>query len=160
MKVLVAPWSSPGHRYPAIATALELHQRGHDVALLSGTGTDAEAARAAGLDVLTVRRGWTSDLLSRAELVVANGTSAPVLGALLHDRPLLLSPNGGEQRLLAAACLRAGVAAPLDPAAAVPDLRTVTADPALRARVREAGALLRQAESAALAAQAVEEAGR
>jgi UDP:flavonoid glycosyltransferase YjiC (YdhE family) len=118
-------------------------------------------------DVLAIRRPAMAHLLRRAEAVVSNGTSAPVLGALLHSRPLLLRPNGGEQRLLSAACLRAGVAVPLDisrPAAAGPgsaaSLDALLADARLRCRARSFGAALAQTKSAALAAQEVEDAGR
>jgi UDP:flavonoid glycosyltransferase YjiC (YdhE family) len=116
-----------------------------------------------GADVLPVRLPWMSALLDRAHLVVANGTSAPVLGALLHDRPLLLRPNGGEQRVLASAAVRAGVAAELPASAAdlehpAGPVRETLADPVLRSRVRQLGEALRQSKSAALAAQAVEEA--
>jgi UDP:flavonoid glycosyltransferase YjiC (YdhE family) len=106
-----------------------------------------------GADVLTVRRPWMSDLVNRADLVVTNGTTAPVLGAMLHDRPLLLRPNGGEQRVLATACLRAGVATRL------PESADLVA-PALSPRARRLGAELRETKSAALAAQAVEAAAR
>ncbi len=151
----------------------------------TGTGRQAvvELARtddrepAPGSDVMTVRQPRMSELLRRAEAVVANGTSAPVLGALLHARPLLVRPNGGEQRLLAAACLRAGVAARLpgsQPAgggdrlgtsAPVPDLGEdplghVMADPGLRARATALGTELAQAKSAVLAAQEIEDAAR
>ncbi|HTJ67827.1 MAG TPA: glycosyltransferase [Actinospica sp.] len=114
----------------------------------------SEPHRAApGVDVLTVRRPWMSDLLQRAELVVTNGTTAPVLGALLHGRPLFLRPNGGEQRVLAAACVRAGVAERLPDPAAIENA-------VLGERARMLGAELRETKSAALAAQAVEAAAR
>ncbi|WP_435172364.1 glycosyltransferase [Actinacidiphila sp. bgisy145] len=135
----------------------------------TGTGLQAvvelartpDRAPAPGSDVITVRRPRMGDLLARAEAVVGNGTSAPVLGALLHGKPLLLRPNGGEQRLLAAACLRAGVAAPLPerPAESEALVRAV-ADPRLRTAVGALGAALAQAKSAAAAAQVIEEAAR
>ncbi|MFC1401213.1 MULTISPECIES: glycosyltransferase [Streptacidiphilus] len=128
-------------------------------------GRTEEHRSAPGADVLTVRLPWMSALLDRADLVVANGTSAPVLGALLHDRPLLLRPNGGEQRVIASAALRAGVAAELPVSAAdlahpAGPVGETLADPVLRSRVRRLGEALRQTKSAALAAQAVEEACR
>jgi UDP:flavonoid glycosyltransferase YjiC (YdhE family) len=148
----------------------------------TGTGHQAvvELARTAyrqpapGADVLTVRLPRMAELVRRAEAVVANGTSVPVLGALLHARPLLLRPNGGEQRLLAAACLRAGVAvelpalAPTDEAdrSGTPDgqsadaLTRAVGDPALRTREQALGSALAQAKSAVLAAQEIEDACR
>lgn len=126
-------------------------------------GRTEEHRAAPGADVLPVRLPWMSSLLDRADLVVANGTSAPVLGALLHDRPLLLRPNGGEQRVIASAAKRAGVAAELPVSAAdlvhpEDPVGGTLADPVLRSRVRRLGAELRQTKSTALAAQAVEEA--
>lgn len=138
-------------------------------AAFTGTGRQAvvELARTAtrtpapGSDVVTVRRPRMGDLLERAEAVVTNGTSAPVLGALLHARPLLLRPNGGEQRLLAAACLRAGVATELPPAPAPGDaLSRAVADTRLRAAARTLGSALAQAKSATAAAQEIEDAAR
>lgn len=136
-------------------------------AAFTGTGHQAvvELARtstrapAPGSDVVTVRRPRMGDLLARAEAVVSNGTSAPVLGALLHARPLLLRPNGGEQRLLGAACLRAGVAAelPVHPAPGDAVSRAV-GDVRLRAAARTLGTALAQAKSATAAAQEIEEA--
>ncbi|MFJ2954998.1 glycosyltransferase [Streptomyces sp. NPDC087270] len=138
-------------------------------AAFTGTGHQAvvELARtstrapAPGSDVVTVRRPRMGDLLARAEAVVSNGTSAPVLGALLHARPLLLRPNGGEQRLLGAACLRAGVAAelPVHPAPGDAVSRAV-GDARLRTAARTLGTALAQAKSATAAAQEIEEAAR
>lgn len=138
-------------------------------AAFTGTGHQAvvELARTAtrapapGADVVTVRRPGMGDLLERAEAVVSNGTSAPVLGALLHARPLLLRPNGGEQRLLGAACLRAGVAAELPAPPAPGDaVARAVGDTRLRAAARTLGAALAQAKSATAAAQEIEEAAR
>jgi len=61
-------------------------------------------------DVLVVGKPWMGPLLDRAVLTLSSGTSAPVLNALQRGRPLGLSPDGSEQPLLAAACVRAGVA--------------------------------------------------
>ncbi|MEU9852634.1 glycosyltransferase [Streptomyces sp. NPDC047974] len=116
---------------------------------------------AATADVTVVRRPWMGPFLDRADLVVTNGTSAPVLGALRHRRPLLVSPNGGEQRVLAAACLRAGVAAPLDRAAPGDALlRAAAADRATAARAARTADALDQSKSESAAAQAVEDACR
>ncbi|MFF4342871.1 glycosyltransferase [Kitasatospora sp. NPDC001540] len=124
-------------------------------------GRTEEHRPAPGADVLAVRHRWMGPLLDRVDLVAANGTSAPVLGALLHDRPLLLRPNGGEQPVVGGAALAAGVAVELTESPADPEpFARVLGDPALRSRVRRLGESLRQAKSAALAAQAVEEAGR
>ncbi|BBA98521.1 hypothetical protein RVR_4731 [Actinacidiphila reveromycinica] len=122
--------------------------------------TDARAP-APGSDVVTVRRPRMGDLLARAEAVAGNGTSAPVLGALVHGLPLLLRPNGGEQRLLAAACRRAGVAAQLpEPRADGDALGPAIDDSRLRAAAGALGAALAQAKSATAAAQVIEEAAR
>jgi len=125
---------------------------------------------APGTAVLAVRRPRMGDLLGEADAVVANGTSAPVLGALLHGLPLLLRPNGGEQRVLAAACVRAGVAVELpaaSPGERVPEgpsparvLSRALDRPGLRERARAVGADLARAKSVLLAAQEVEEAAR
>ena len=61
--------------------------------------------------ILLVRKPWMGPLIDLAGLVLTSGTSAPVLAALLRGRPLGVCPNGSEQPLLAAACVRAGVAA-------------------------------------------------
>ncbi|MFE5791416.1 glycosyltransferase [Streptomyces sp. NPDC056503] len=124
------------------------------------TPAEQGGATAEPADVTVVRRPWMSPFLDRASLVVTNGTSAPVLGALRHRRPLLVSPNGGEQRVLAAACLRAGVAAPLDRARGEDQLRTAAADLALSARAARMADELDQSKSESAAAQAVEDACR
>ncbi|WP_424217573.1 glycosyltransferase (plasmid) [Streptomyces sp. BI20] len=74
--------------------------------------TDGRAARP-GPWLHPVRLPWLEPLVRGATAVLGNGTSAPVLAALRHRRRLVLAPNGGEQRLLAAACVRAGVAVPM-----------------------------------------------
>ena len=61
-------------------------------------------------EILLVRKAWMGPLIERAQLVVTNGTSAPVLNGLLRGRPLVVAPNGSEQPLLSQACVRAGVA--------------------------------------------------
>ncbi|NML51047.1 glycosyltransferase family 1 protein [Streptomyces sp. R302] len=109
-------------------------------------------------DITVVRRPWMGPFLDRAGLVVTNGTSAPVLGTLRHRRPLLVSPNGGEQRVLAAACLRAGVAAPLDRARGDDQLRAAAADHTLSARATRMADELDQSKSESSATQAVEDA--
>lgn len=111
-------------------------------------------------DVTAVRLPWMSPLLERSALAVSSGTSAPVLGSLLHRRPLLLSPNGGEQAVLAAACRRAGVAGVLDRTRGGGQLRTAADDDATTARAHRMSDELIQAKSESRAAQAVEEACR
>lgn len=110
-------------------------------------------------DILLVRRPWMGPLIERAGLVLTSGTSAPVLAALLRGRPLGVSPNGSEQPVLAAACVRAGVAAyvtddPRADHAAV--LRSVWRDDATRERAADLGRLLAGAGGAARAADVVE----
>ncbi|MFI1185953.1 glycosyltransferase [Streptomyces californicus] len=111
-------------------------------------------------DVTTVRLPWMSPLLERSALVVSSGTSAPVLGSLLHRRPLLVAPNGGEQAVLAAACRRAGVAAVLDRTRGGGQLRTAADDDVMTGRTHRMSAELVQSKSESRAAQAVEEACR
>ncbi|WLQ32244.1 glycosyltransferase [Streptomyces castrisilvae] len=111
------------------------------------------------------RRAWMGPLVERADLVLTNATSAPVLAALLHGKPLLVAPNGSEQQVLAAACLRAGVARGLpeagaDAAALRGAVEDTGRDPVLCARVREIGGLLAGGRSEARAADAVESAAR
>ncbi|WP_033213708.1 hypothetical protein [Kitasatospora phosalacinea] len=132
-------------------------------------GRTEEHRPAPGADVPAVRHRWTGPLLDRVDLVAVDGTSAPVPGALLHDRPLL-RPDGGEQPVVGGAALAAGVAAestesteptePTEPTADPGPFARVLGDHAPRSRVRRPGESLRQAKSAALAAQAVEEASR
>ncbi len=111
-------------------------------------------------DVTAVRLPWMSPLLERSALVVSSGTSAPVLGSLLHRRPLLLSPNGGEQAVLAAACRRAGVGGVLDRTRGGGQLRTAADDDVTTGRAHRMSDELIQAKSESRAAQAVEEACR
>lgn len=114
---------------------------------------------AADVDVVVLRKPWMGPLLRRAELVLTNATSAPVLGALLHGRPLVVAPEGSEQNLLAGACVRAGVASYLggsEQAAATFD--SVVADKGLQARARTLGAKLAAAPGPVLAADLVERA--
>ncbi|MEU9335610.1 glycosyltransferase [Streptomyces sp. NPDC048290] len=115
--------------------------------------------------LVTGRRPWMAPLVERADLVLTNATSAPVLGALLHGKPLLVAPNGSEQQVLATACLRAGVARtfPADGSRAAV-LREAVADaardPGLRARAVAVGGLLAGSKSESRAADAVESAAR
>lgn len=124
-------------------------------------GRSRDPRPAPGADLVLVRKPWMGPLLDRAGLVLTSGTSAPVLAALCQGLPLAVSPNGAEQALLAAACLRAGVAVRVsaavsrdDPAAA---LREAWRSPGLRARARELGRELTAADSAAHAAAVVEQ---
>lgn len=140
-------------------------------------GRTEDREPAPGSDVLTVRQPRMSPLLRRAEAVVASGSTTPVLGALLHGRPLLLRPNGGEQRLVTAACVRAGVAVQLPasqpgggdgrlgPSSTAPApgedlLARLMAHHRMRDRAATLGAELAQAKSAVLAAQEIEDAAR
>ncbi|HUQ59593.1 hypothetical protein [Lentzea sp.] len=124
-------------------------------------GRSRDPRPAPGTDILLVRKPWMGPLLDRAGLVLTSGTSAPVLAALRQGLPLAVSPNGAEQALLAAACLRAGVAVRVpaavsrDPAAA---LREAWRSPGLRARARDLGRELAAVDSAARAADVVEQA--
>jgi UDP:flavonoid glycosyltransferase YjiC (YdhE family) len=97
--------------------------------------------------------------------VVSAGTTAPVLGALLGGRPLLLAPAGGEQPLLTGACLRAGAAVRIPPEAAEAAqgaalITSAIGDPVLAARTRAVGDWLRQSKSESRAADLVESAAR
>ncbi|AXI79181.1 glycosyltransferase [Peterkaempfera bronchialis] len=122
------------------------------------TGRSGPARPAPGADLLPVRHPWMTPLITRATAVVASGTTAPVLAALLTARPLLLHPAGGEQPLLTEACLRAGVAhrAPADPAAAPTALDAARTDPALRARTTAVGDWLRRSPGPPAAATLIE----
>ncbi|MFD8740233.1 glycosyltransferase [Streptomyces sp. NPDC059618] len=129
---------------------------------LGRSGTPESAPDA---DLIVGRRPWMGPLVARSDLVLTNATSAPVLGALLHGKPLLVAPNGSEQQVLAAACLRAGVARRLpDPGTSAADLRAAVEetayDPELRSRAREIGGLLADGKSESRAADAVEAAAR
>ncbi|MEV7283090.1 glycosyltransferase [Streptomyces sp. NPDC093252] len=128
-------------------------------------GRSGPSEAAPGAAVVTGRRPWMAPLVERADLVLTNATSAPVLGALLHGRPLLVAPNGSEQQVLAAACLRAGVARSLPAQGArAATLRAAlddaARDPGLRARAVEVGGLLAGSKSESRAADAVESAAR
>ncbi|MGW1518949.1 glycosyltransferase [Streptomyces sp. NPDC002287] len=127
-----------------------------------GRSTDPQPAP--GADILTVRKRWMGPLVDRAGLVLSSGTSAPVLAALLRGRPLALSPNGSEQPLLTGACVRAGVALrfPNDRSVAASALlESAWRDEGLRARAGVLGSRLAATDSAARAADAVEQvAGR
>lgn len=124
-------------------------------------GRSGAPEAAAGADLIVGRRPWMGPLVERADLVLTNATSAPVLAALLHGKPLLVAPNGSEQQVLAAGCLRAGVARRLPgPGSAAPELRAAVEgaarDPELRARAEEMAGLLADGKSEARAADAVE----
>ncbi|MFF8322882.1 glycosyltransferase [Streptomyces bobili] len=128
-------------------------------------GRSGAPEAAAGADLIVGRRPWMSPLVDRADLALTNATSAPVLAALLHGKPLLVAPNGSEQQILAAGCLRAGVARRLPgPGAPARELRAAVADtardPELRARAEEVGGLLADGKSETRAADAVESAAR
>ncbi len=60
--------------------------------------------------IIVVSKPWMGPLIDLAGLVLTSGTSAPALAAMVRGRPLGVYPNGSEQPLLAAACVRAGVA--------------------------------------------------
>jgi UDP:flavonoid glycosyltransferase YjiC (YdhE family) len=123
-------------------------------------GRSRDPRPAPGADILLVHKPWMGPLIDRAGLVLTSGTSAPVLASLLRGRPLGVSPNGAEQPLLAAACLRAGVAVRVprtvtrDPAAL---LRSAWRDPGLRGRARDLGRELAAADSAVRAADLIEQ---
>ncbi|MFF1510369.1 glycosyltransferase [Streptomyces sp. NPDC058326] len=122
-----------------------------------GRSTDPRPAPDA--DILLVRKPWMGPLVDLAGMVLANGTSAPVLGALLRGRPLALSPNGSEQPLLTGACVRAGVAVRVPPTpSADPSapLERAWHDDGLRSRARALGGRLAAPGGAARAADVVE----
>ena len=118
-------------------------------------GRSKDPAPEPGSDILMVRKPWMGPLIDRAGLVLTSGTSAPVLNALLRGRPLGVSPAGSEQPLLAAACVRAGVAVHV-PERAGPDsvalLRSAWDDHAMRERAGEIGRRMASTDSAARAA--------
>ncbi|MET8826362.1 glycosyltransferase [Streptomyces sp. NPDC004610] len=150
-----------GSLWPRLNTAFA--GGGHRAVVELGRSGPSEAAP--GADMVTGRRPWMAPLVERADLVLTNATSAPVLGALLHGKPLLVAPNGSEQQVLAAACLRAGVARRLPaPGAPAAVLRAAVGDaardPGLRARAVEVGGLLAGSKSESRAADAVEVAAR
>ncbi|MER6678366.1 glycosyltransferase [Streptomyces sp. NPDC000983] len=108
----------------------------------------------------TVRLPWMAPLVKHADLVITSATSAPVLTALTHGRPLLVAPAGSEQPLLAAACIRAGVARRL-PEGATPDLLLeVLGDNSIRRAANGLAASLLAAGGAHQAADHVERAAR
>ncbi|MEV6246041.1 glycosyltransferase [Streptomyces sp. NPDC051742] len=124
-------------------------------------GRSTEPRPAPGADILLVRKPWMGPLVDQAGLVLANGTSAPVLAALLRGRPLALSPNGSEQPLLTGACVRAGVAVrvPNTPSVGLsPLLEEAWHDDGLRRRARALGDRLAAPDGASLAADVVERA--
>ncbi|MFF3837658.1 glycosyltransferase [Streptomyces sp. NPDC001930] len=122
-------------------------------------GRSTDPAPAPEADILLVRKPWMGPFVDAADLVLANGTSAPVLSALLRGRPLVLSPNGSEQPLLTGACVRAGVAV-RDPKTPSVDLsallESVSRDEGLRTRARALGDRLAAVDGAARAADIVE----
>lgn len=107
-----------------------------------GRSADPQPAEAA--DILVVRKPWMSPLIERADLVLTSATSAPVLGALLGARALIVAPSGSEQPVLASACVRAGVAVrlPLEPARSAAAILDAWLDEPLRCRARDVGARL------------------
>lgn len=104
-------------------------------------GRSGSAEPAKGADLLVVRRPWMLPLIERADLVLTSGTSAPVLGALRSRRPLVVAPSGSEQQVLAAACVRLGVAVPLadDPQDCAATIAEAWGNDTLAARAREIG---------------------
>lgn len=111
-------------------------------------------------DILLVRKPWMGPLVAMAGLVLTSATSAPVLGALVRGRPLVVFPEGSEQALLAGACVRAGVAAHLpgetsDPVAV---LRAAWTSAAMRRAAARLGRRLAVADGPARAANVVESA--
>ncbi|MFF7633027.1 glycosyltransferase [Kitasatospora sp. NPDC008050] len=132
-------------------------------------GRSGAAQQEPGTDIVVVRKPWMAPLVQRSLSVLSNASSAGVLAALLGDRPLVVAPAGGEQHVLAEACLRAGVAVRL-PAAGGPNeldphdgwdaLRAAVDGPAVHRSVGVLGERLRQAKSEAVAADAVEAAAR
>ncbi|MDH6579915.1 glycosyltransferase [Kitasatospora sp. MAP5-34] len=112
-------------------------------------GRSGDAQQAEGTDILAVRKPWMDPLVRMASVVVTNGTSAPVLSALLNGRPLVVAPAGGEQHVLAEACLRAGVAQRLQDGAE--GISRALADRELPAHVHRIGDRLRRSGSEAAA---------
>jgi UDP:flavonoid glycosyltransferase YjiC (YdhE family) len=122
-------------------------------------GRSGRADPAPGADVLVIRKPWMDPVISMATLVLTNATSAPVLGALRHGIPLVVAPNGSEQPLLAASCIRTGVAAllPDDPSAAAETLSSAVVDPRLAERAALIGSKLRASGGAKAAAAIVQD---
>ncbi|MFJ2775078.1 glycosyltransferase [Kitasatospora sp. NPDC087315] len=126
-------------------------------------GRSTDPRPAPGADILLVRKPWMGPLIDLAGLVLTNGTSAPVLAALVRGRVLGVSPNGAEQPLLSGACLRAGVAAHI-PRAVTPDpsgpLESAWQNDLLRERARELGHRLAAANNPVRAADVIERAAQ
>ena len=122
-----------------------------------GRSPDTQAAP--GAEILVVRKPWLGPLVDRAGLVVTSATSTPVLAALLRGRPLLVAPAGSEQPMLAAACVRAGVARQVSPYAAAghpaSQLRAAWQDAGMRRRSAELAAMLSAAGGPGRAADIV-----
>lgn len=123
-----------------------------------GRSTDPRPAPEA--DILLVRAPWMGPLIDRSQLVLTNGTSTPVLNALLRGRPLGMSPNGSEQPILTDACVRAGVALhiPEDTANPLATIHAIHDNPTLHHRANYFAHRLSTANSAARAAGFVESA--
>ncbi|MEU6412544.1 hypothetical protein [Microbispora sp. NPDC046933] len=120
-------------------------------------GRSGEPRPAPGADVVVVREPWMGPLIELSDLVLTNGTSSPVLAALMRGKPLAVAPIGSEQPMLSEACVRAGVAVGFPPGPVgdgVPALGTAYAG-GLDERVRELGARLNTSGGAAAAADAV-----
>ncbi|GAA4211345.1 glycosyltransferase [Microbispora amethystogenes] len=122
-------------------------------------GRSGEPRPAPGADVVVVREPWMGPLIELSDVVLTNGTSSPVLAALMRERPLAVAPIGSEQPLLSEACVRAGVAVGFPPGPGpagdgVAALGTAYAG-GLGERVRELGARLNASGGAAAAADAV-----
>jgi UDP:flavonoid glycosyltransferase YjiC (YdhE family) len=112
-----------------------------------------------GADILLVRKPWMGPLIEMSVMVLTNGTSAPVLNALLRGRPLGVSPAGSEQPTLSAACVRAGVAKyiPNELSHCPSDvLGSLWLDDAVRSRARELGLRLARADGERRAADIVQ----
>lgn len=110
-------------------------------------------------DILVVRKPWMGPLIERAGLVLTGGTSAPVLGALLHGRPLGVSPAGSEQPILARACVRVGVAVHLGNEVSPGTQAALEAawdDQGMRDRAQHVGDVLGRAGGARRAADVVQ----
>lgn len=140
--------------WPLLTTAFQ----GTGLRAVVERGRCHEAEPAIDANVRIVRLPWMGPLIAQAELVITNATSAPVLGALLHGRPLLVAPCGSEQPVLAAACLRAGVARLWireAPKLGAPAVREAIADPRLAEAVLKAGRELASDRAGAVAARAV-----
>ncbi|WP_182877384.1 glycosyltransferase [Microbispora sp. H10670] len=122
-------------------------------------GRSGEPRPAPVADVVVVREPWMGPLIELSDLVLTNGTSSPVLAALMREKPLAVAPIGSEQPLLSEACVRAGVAVGFPPGPGpagdgVAALGTAYAG-GLGERVRALGARLNASGGAAAAADAV-----